>query len=71
MVWTRRSIFCARRIWIAEMSSSFPPPTYSMYEIYGSCTDGIVKTVPSAADFAFPLEPLLAAITPETRADRR
>src|ERR1700755_3360183 len=45
----------------------FPTPTYSMYEIYGSCTDGIVKTVPSAADFAFPLEPLLAAITPETR----
>ncbi len=45
----------------------FPTPTYSMYEIYGSCTDGIVKTVPSAADFSFPLEPLLTAITPETR----
>jgi histidinol-phosphate aminotransferase len=45
----------------------FPTPTYSMYEIYGSCTDGMVKTVPSVADFAFPLEPLLAAITPETR----
>jgi histidinol-phosphate aminotransferase len=45
----------------------FPTPTYSMYEIYGSCTDGIVRTVPSAADFAFPLQPLLAAITPETR----
>jgi histidinol-phosphate aminotransferase len=45
----------------------FPTPTYSMYEIYGSCTDGIVKTVPSAADFAFPMERLLAAITPETR----
>jgi histidinol-phosphate aminotransferase len=45
----------------------FPTPTYSMYEIYGSCTDGIVKTVPPAADFAFPLQLLLAAITPETR----
>jgi histidinol-phosphate aminotransferase len=45
----------------------FPTPTYSMYEIYGSCTDGIVKTVPPGADFAFPLDRLLAAITPETR----
>jgi histidinol-phosphate aminotransferase len=45
----------------------FPTPTYSMYEVYGSCTDGAVKTVASGEDFAFPLEPLLAAITPKTR----
>ena len=34
----------------------FPTPTYSMYEVYGSCTDAMVKTVPSGEDFAFPLE---------------
>ena len=45
----------------------FPTPTYSMYEIYGSCTDATVKTVPSGEGFAFPLQPLLAAITPQTR----
>jgi histidinol-phosphate aminotransferase len=45
----------------------FPTPTYSMYEVYGSSTDAIVKTVPSSEDFAFPMEPLLAAITPRTR----
>jgi histidinol-phosphate aminotransferase len=45
----------------------FPTPTYSMYEVYGSCTDAAVKTVPSAEDFAFPHEALLAAITPQTR----
>jgi histidinol-phosphate aminotransferase len=45
----------------------FPTPTYSMYEVYGSCTDGAVKTVACGEDFAFPLEPLLAAITPKTR----
>src|SRR6202041_3126535 len=45
----------------------FPTPTYSMYEVYGSCTDATVKTVPSGEDFAFPLDSLLAAITPKTR----
>jgi histidinol-phosphate aminotransferase len=45
----------------------FPTPTYTMYEVYGSCTDAAVKTVASNADFAFPLEALLAAITPQTR----
>ena len=45
----------------------FPTPTYSMYEVYGSCTDAAVKTVPSREDFAFPVEALLAAITPQTR----
>jgi histidinol-phosphate aminotransferase len=45
----------------------FSTPTYSMYEVYGSCTDATVKTVPSGGDFAFPLEALLGAITPQTR----
>ena len=45
----------------------FRVPTYSMYEIYGSCTDATVRTVPSGADFAFPLDELLAAIRPQTR----
>jgi histidinol-phosphate aminotransferase len=45
----------------------FPTPTYSMYEVYGSCTDAGVKTVSSNQDFAFPLDALLAAITPQTR----
>src|ERR1700678_2167412 len=45
----------------------FPVPTYSMYEVYGSCTDARVRTVPSGEDFAFPLDALLASITPETR----
>jgi histidinol-phosphate aminotransferase len=45
----------------------FPTPTYSMYEVYGSCTDAAVRTVSSGEDFAFPLEPLLAAISPKTR----
>jgi histidinol-phosphate aminotransferase len=45
----------------------FPTPTYSMYEVYGSCTDATVKTVPPSDDFAFPLEGMLAAITPRTR----
>jgi histidinol-phosphate aminotransferase len=45
----------------------FPTPTYSMYEVYGSSTDGVVKTVPSGEDFALPLDALLDAITPQTR----
>jgi histidinol-phosphate aminotransferase len=45
----------------------FPTPTYSMYELYGSCTDAAVRTVPSGEDFVFPVEALLSAITPQTR----
>jgi histidinol-phosphate aminotransferase len=45
----------------------FPTPTYSMYEVYGSCTDAAVKTVPSSGEFLFPLDAILAAITPQTR----
>jgi histidinol-phosphate aminotransferase len=45
----------------------FPTPTYSMYEVYGSCTDATVKTVACGEDFAFPFEALLTAITAQTR----
>jgi histidinol-phosphate aminotransferase len=45
----------------------FPTPTYSMYEVYGSSTDAMIKTVLAAEDFAFPLDTLLAAITQETK----
>jgi histidinol-phosphate aminotransferase len=45
----------------------FPVPTYSMYEIYGSCTDATVRTVLAGEDFAFPQDALLAAINPQTR----
>ena len=46
----------------------FPTPTYSMYEVYGSCTDATVKTVPSGRGFCVSArQPLLAAITPQTR----
>jgi histidinol-phosphate aminotransferase len=45
----------------------FPVPTYSMYEIYGSATDASVRTVQAGEDFAFPLEAVLAAITPQTK----
>ncbi len=45
----------------------FPVPTYSMYEVYGSSTDAVVKTVATGENFAFPLQALLASITPRTR----
>jgi histidinol-phosphate aminotransferase len=54
-----------------------PVPTYTMYEIYASATDATIIHVPafssdptptqSSADFAFPYEVLLAAITPRTK----
>jgi len=44
-----------------------PVPTYSMYEIYASATDAQVVRVQADTDFAFPLERLLAAITPRTK----
>ena len=45
----------------------FPVPTYSMYEVYGSSTDAIIRTVQAGEDFSFPHQALLAAITPRTR----
>ena len=44
-----------------------PVPTYSMYEVYASATGATIVTVPAGADFAFPYEAVLAAITPQTR----
>jgi histidinol-phosphate aminotransferase len=44
-----------------------PVPTYSMYEVYGSGAEARVDRVPAGEDFAFPLEDLLKAVTPETR----
>ncbi len=44
-----------------------PVPTYSMYEIYASATDARTIRVQAGADFAFPLQALLAAITPRTK----
>jgi histidinol-phosphate aminotransferase len=44
-----------------------PVPTYSMYEIYASSTDGKLSKVQAAADFRFPFESLLAAVNSKTR----
>jgi len=44
-----------------------PVPTYTMYEIYASATDAKIVHVQAAADFSFPCEALLAAITPRTK----
>ncbi len=44
-----------------------PTPTYAMYEVYASATEGTIKTVAPDGDFRFPLERLLEAITPQTR----
>lgn len=44
-----------------------PVPTYSMYEVYASGTAARVVTVAAEEGFRFPLEKLLAAITPSTR----
>ena len=44
-----------------------PVPTYTMYEIYAASTDARVVRVQAKADFAFPFEDLLSAITPRTK----
>lgn len=45
-----------------------PVPTYSMYEVYASATGAtIVPVQAQRADFAFPYDQVLAAITPRTR----
>jgi len=44
-----------------------PTPTYSMYEVYASATEGRVVAVQAGADFQFPLRRLLDAITPRTK----
>jgi histidinol-phosphate aminotransferase len=45
----------------------FSVPTYSMYEVYGSGAGAHTIMVQAGADFAFPFERILAAITPRTR----
>lgn len=42
-------------------------PTFAMYEIYAKATGAKVNSVPAGADFAFPHEQVLAAITSRTR----
>ena len=44
-----------------------PVPTYSMYAVYASGTDAKLVEVPAEANFRFPLEDLLANITPATK----
>ena len=44
-----------------------PVPTYSMYEVYASATEARLVTVQAGADFLFPFERLLEAITPRTK----
>ncbi len=44
-----------------------PVPTYTMYEIYAAQTDATIIRVQAPADFRFPFESLVAAITPRTK----
>jgi histidinol-phosphate aminotransferase len=44
-----------------------PVPTYSMYAVYASGTDAMLVEVPAGPGFSFPLEALLARITPATK----
>ncbi|HVZ17386.1 MAG TPA: histidinol-phosphate transaminase, partial [Terriglobales bacterium] len=42
-------------------------PTFGMYSIYIQATGAKVVTVPMHADFSFPIDEIIAAITPKTR----
>jgi len=44
-----------------------PVPTYSMYSVYASATEAKLVEVQADADFRFPLDRLLAKITPATK----
>jgi histidinol-phosphate aminotransferase len=44
-----------------------PAPTYSMYEVYASASDGCVEKVLGGEDFAFPQQAMLDAITAKTK----
>jgi histidinol-phosphate aminotransferase len=44
-----------------------PVPTYSMYAVYASGTEADLIEIPAAEGFRFPLQALLARITPATR----
>ena len=51
----------------ADAEMLLPVPTYSMYEVYASGTPARIVQIPAQGGFRFPLEALLAAITPATR----
>ena len=42
-------------------------PTFAMYEIYAKATGASVISIPAAADFVFPTDKVLAALTERTR----
>lgn len=44
-----------------------PVPTYSMYAVYASGTEAALVEVPAESEFRFPLQALLAEITPATK----
>lgn len=44
-----------------------PVPTYSMYAVYASATEAKLVEVQAGSDFRFPLDAILARITPATR----
>lgn len=44
-----------------------PVPTYSMYAVYASGTEAALVEVPAESEFRFPLQALLAKITPATK----
>jgi histidinol-phosphate aminotransferase len=44
-----------------------PVPTYTMYEIYASATEAVIRRVHANPDFSFPYEALLESITPKTK----
>jgi len=44
-----------------------PVPTYSMYAVYASATEAKLVEVPAGPGFRFPLDALLAKITPATK----
>jgi histidinol-phosphate aminotransferase len=51
----------------ADTEMILPVPTYSMYEVYASGTPARIVRVAAESGFRFPLNALLAAITPATR----
>ena len=54
--------------WLDESSEILlPVPTYSMYKVYASAIGAKIVTVQANANFSFPFDQVLAAITPRTR----
>lgn len=42
-------------------------PTFGMYAIYIHATGAKIRTIPMQADFSFPIDQIIAAVTPRTR----